>query len=155
MSRGNIQPSGTVAIIAIDEKSLDKFWRWPWPRKRIAELVDKLKKAGAKVVAFDIIFSEPDESSGLNVIKSIKSKLKNKDAETQSLVEEIEKDADNDKKLERAVKNNPAVVLGYFFFTSQDEIKHRENASETAGSKSNPASAPYIKSSRYSLVRNL
>lgn len=155
LSRDKIQPGSDVVIVAIDEKSLDRFGRWPWPRKRIAELTDKLKKAGAKVVAFDIIFSEPDESSGINVIKSIKGRLKKKDAEAVSVVEAIEKDADNDMRLAAAVKGNPSVVLGYFFFTSQDDIKHRGNTSSTAGSKSIPEPASYIKSSRYSLVRYL
>src|SRR5450631_2488328 len=49
-----------VTIIDIDEKSLAKFGQWPWPRTRIADMVANLTKLGAVVIAFDVIFSEPD-----------------------------------------------------------------------------------------------
>ena len=43
ISRGRINPGHEVVIVAIDEKSIDRFGRWPWPRTRIAELVERLK----------------------------------------------------------------------------------------------------------------
>jgi adenylate cyclase len=49
-----------VTIVDIDEKSLAKLGQWPWPRTRIADLVANLTKLGAVVIAFDVIFSEPD-----------------------------------------------------------------------------------------------
>jgi adenylate cyclase len=49
-----------VTIVDIDEKSLAKLGQWPWPRTRIADLVTNLTKLGAVVIAFDVIFSEPD-----------------------------------------------------------------------------------------------
>ncbi len=52
-----------VVIIDIDDKSLDRLGQWPWPRTRVAELVTKLAALGAKVIAFDIIFAEPDRLS--------------------------------------------------------------------------------------------
>lgn len=50
-----------VAIAAIDEKSVTEIGRWPWPRTVMAELIEKLNAKGAKVVVFDIVFSEPDQ----------------------------------------------------------------------------------------------
>jgi adenylate cyclase len=49
-----------VRIVNIDEKSLAKYGQWPWPRTRIAELVNDLTRMGARVIAFDIMFPEPD-----------------------------------------------------------------------------------------------
>src|ERR1700691_1131893 len=49
-----------VAIVDIDEKSLTKYGQWPWPRTRIADMVTNLTKLGAVVIAFDIMFAEPD-----------------------------------------------------------------------------------------------
>jgi adenylate cyclase len=52
-----------VRIVAIDEASLEKLGQWPWPRDRLAALVDKLSAMGAAVVAFDVLFPEPDRLS--------------------------------------------------------------------------------------------
>lgn len=49
-----------LVLAAIDDLSLTKIGRWPWSRSKIAELVNKLNLYGAKVVAFDIFFSEPE-----------------------------------------------------------------------------------------------
>src|SRR3981081_2669550 len=55
-----VKTARPVTIIDIDEKSLAKLGQWPWPRTRIADLVPKLTRLGAVVIAFDVIFSEPD-----------------------------------------------------------------------------------------------
>src|SRR4029077_3575409 len=49
-----------VTIVDIDDKSLEKFGQWPWPRTRIADLITELTRLGAVVIAFDVVFSEPD-----------------------------------------------------------------------------------------------
>ncbi len=53
-------PSARVAIVAVDERSLDAHGQWPWPRDVIARLVTALHRAGAAAIAFDILFPEPD-----------------------------------------------------------------------------------------------
>lgn len=49
-----------LVLAAIDDKSLSKIGRWPWSRTQIVKLVNKLNHYGAKVIAFDIFFSEPE-----------------------------------------------------------------------------------------------
>ncbi len=49
-----------IVLVAIDESSLSKLGRWPWSRRLHAALIDRLKADGAKVIAFDIVFAEPD-----------------------------------------------------------------------------------------------
>jgi adenylate cyclase len=51
-----------VTIVDIDEKSVadPKLGQWPWPRTRIAEIIQKLAQLGAVVIAFDVVFAEPD-----------------------------------------------------------------------------------------------
>ena len=55
------QENEHLRLIAIDEASLGPqgFGYWPWPRSRWAQLIDKLHRAGAKVVAFDVTFPDP------------------------------------------------------------------------------------------------
>src|ERR1700704_1438133 len=55
-----VKKARPVTIVDIDEKSLAKLGQWPWPRTRIADLITNLTKLGAVVIAFDVIFSEPD-----------------------------------------------------------------------------------------------
>ncbi len=50
LSRGQVQPSPTVVLALIDEKSLDTEGRWPWPRSKMAALVDALSQDGARVI---------------------------------------------------------------------------------------------------------
>ena len=52
-----------VVIIDIDEKSLAKLGQWPWPRTRVADLVQRLTELGAAAIAFDIVFAEADRLS--------------------------------------------------------------------------------------------
>jgi adenylate cyclase len=52
-----------ISVVDIDDKSLSKIGQWPWPRTTIAQLIDKLREAGAAVIAFDIDFAEPDRTS--------------------------------------------------------------------------------------------
>ena len=52
-----------VRIVDIDEAALAAHGQWPWPRDIIAQLVEKLTKQGAAVIAFDVIFAEADRSS--------------------------------------------------------------------------------------------
>ena len=51
-----------VTIVDIDEKSLadPRLGQWPWPRTRIADIINNLTRLGAVVIAFDAVFSEPD-----------------------------------------------------------------------------------------------
>lgn len=60
-----------VRVVDIDERSLEALGQWPWPRDRLAELVDRLHAAGAAAVAFDFLFIEPDRMSPRRVIKDL------------------------------------------------------------------------------------
>jgi adenylate cyclase len=52
-----------VRIIDIDEESLKRLGQWPWPRTRVAELIERLQTAGAAAIGLDIVFAEPDRTS--------------------------------------------------------------------------------------------
>jgi adenylate cyclase len=55
------KPSVPIVIVAIDDASFSELaLQWPWPRGLHAKLVDALYEAGASVIAFDVLFSEPD-----------------------------------------------------------------------------------------------
>ncbi len=128
-SRGHLQPSPDVVLAVIDEKSLDAEGRWPWPRSKLATLVDVLARDGAKVIGFDIGFSEPDENSELDILRRLSrtvNALRIQDGRLTAFLDERERTADNDRTLALAIKGSPApVVLGYFFHMSPDDLGYR------------------------------
>ncbi len=52
-----------VLVVAIDDASIAALGRWPWPRAVHASLLDRLREDGARAVALDILFTEPDPNS--------------------------------------------------------------------------------------------
>lgn len=52
-------PSGETVIIEIDSRSLHEVQAWPWPRSIHGRLVDRMREAGARQIAFDIEFATP------------------------------------------------------------------------------------------------
>ena len=54
-------PSGQTVVVAIDGPSLDAIGNFPWPRSRHGQLVDRLREAGARRIAFDVGFAAPSE----------------------------------------------------------------------------------------------
>lgn len=70
----------SVAVIAIDDASIREQGRWPWSRKKIAQLVKNLKSLGATVIAFDILFSEPE----INIIRTTLNELNYLPTSTQT-----------------------------------------------------------------------
>lgn len=140
--RGEIKPRSEVVLAVIDEKSLANEGKWIWPRSKLAKLVTKLSDAGAKVIAFDICFVEPDENDD-QILKTIdkieKHVLESGGVDMSAYLEELRKEADNDGKLVEAIKNSKAkVVLGHFFqmdeaealnFTEEDISRFEKNIS--------------------------
>jgi adenylate cyclase len=126
-SRGAIAPSDSVVIALIDEKSLDVEGRWPWPRSRMAAMVDRLSEAGARVIAFDVGFLEPDENSSLVLLKDLERSLTNleiEDARLEAQIDAWERAADTDQALVDAIQRSSAdVVLGYFFHALSNDAE--------------------------------
>jgi len=56
-------PSGSVTVVDIDESTLESLGQWPWPRYRVALLLEKIREAGVTAVGLDMVFAEPDRTS--------------------------------------------------------------------------------------------
>ncbi|MBR1147736.1 CHASE2 domain-containing protein [Bradyrhizobium sp. AUGA SZCCT0431] len=93
-----------VTIVDIDDKSLEKLGQWPWPRTRLADLVTELTNLGAVVIAFDVVFSEPDRLNPEFVADS----FRNLDEETRSRLRAL---PSNDQVFADAIRAS-RVVLG-------------------------------------------
>jgi adenylate cyclase len=128
-SRGTMKPHDAVVLAVIDEKSLNKEGRWPWPRSKIAKLIDYLSNDGAKVIGFDIAFLEPDENTNLKLIDQFEQKVESlqlKDDKIEEFIKESKLRADNDLILANAIKRSQAkIVLGHFFYMNQAALNYR------------------------------
>ena len=128
-SRQPRQPSPAVVLAMVDEKSLDAEGRWPWPRSKIAALVDRLSADGAKVIAFDIGFLEPDENARLHFLQELGLQLQSLSIEHDELstfLHMSREGADHDRLLAEAIKRASAdVVLGYFFHMDDNAEGYR------------------------------
>ncbi len=128
-ARGPLPPGQAVVVAAIDEKSLAAEGRWPWPRSRVAALVDRLSRDGAKVIAFDVLFSESEDDSRLALIGELERALdvnKIPDQRLRGILRESRATADQDQLLATALERSAApVVLGYFFHMSEQGVGFR------------------------------
>ncbi len=92
-----------VAIVDIDEASLQALGQWPWPRSQLGEMVARLLEAGALAVGFDVVFAEPDRLSPPRLADSL------------PLAPEIRRAmaglADNDSRFAETIRGAP-VALG-------------------------------------------
>ncbi len=111
-----------VVILDIDEKSLLEKekggeGRWPWPRDRLALLLDRLfDKYGIAVVGFDVVFAERDESSGIRVLERLgRNELKGV-PQFQSVFEQVRPQLEYDDIFASKMKGR-AVVLGHVFLS--------------------------------------
>ena len=56
--------SKDIAVIAIDEKAIEKYGQWPWKRDVLANVIIELREKGAGVIVLPMLFSEPDRLGG-------------------------------------------------------------------------------------------
>ncbi len=96
--------SAPVRIVDIDEESLKRLGQWPWPRTRIAELIERLRTAGAVVVSLDIVFAEPDRTSpkSMSVTWNLPDDIRRR----------LQNIPDHDEVLAKTISREP-VILGF------------------------------------------
>ncbi len=111
-----------IAIVDIDERSLREVGRWPWPRDKTAALTANLfQQYGVAAVGFDVVFAEPDQSSGLPVLERLaKGELAGETAFVE-LLQRIRPRLDYDARFAQSLSGGPAVLGYYFGFTGGQE----------------------------------
>jgi adenylate cyclase len=119
----------SVAIVDIDELSLTAEGRWPWPRDKLARLVEKIfDDYGASIVGFDIVFAEADDSSGLTVLERLAERELKANPDFVSHLQVIRPQLDYDGIFAEAIHKYP-IVLGYFF-NAGESIQEKQRIGE-------------------------
>ncbi|MDP2226367.1 MAG: adenylate/guanylate cyclase domain-containing protein [Moraxellaceae bacterium] len=113
-----------IVIADIDEKSLAELGRWPWGRGLIADLVDTLHNHyQVRVTGFDVIFAEPDNSSGLTLLNELAAGPLKTDGTFQQIYQQKAAELDGDARLAASLKDKP-VVLGMVFTSSRGPARN-------------------------------
>ncbi len=105
--RGPQKPDPSIVIVAADDISVEKLGRWPWHREDYAEIIYTIFKLGAKHVAMDVVYSEPEERVPESVYKKI-AQINPK------LEKDIRTDLNGDAQFAKVIElNRDKLVLGY------------------------------------------
>ncbi|MDE3046121.1 MAG: adenylate/guanylate cyclase domain-containing protein [Verrucomicrobiota bacterium] len=100
-----------VVIVDIDDPSIAAEGRWPWPRKKLAELTSKLGTLGAKVIAFDLTFPEAE--------KNIVTQILEDSGENIPALEKMKDQFDYDALFAKSLSSTGS-VLGFILKTEQE-----------------------------------
>ena len=109
-----------IAIVAIDDKSIQNLGRWPWPRDLQAKLIRQLSDAGAKTIASTVFFSEAQIDPGLKWLTQVESQLRGAtvsggDGDVRETLKLAKAALDTDAVLGATMQETGNVVLGMEF----------------------------------------
>jgi adenylate cyclase len=100
-----------VVIVDIDESSLQRLGRWPWSRDKVAKLTKALfERYGVRAVGFDILFAEPDFSSGIAVLDGLREHELRSDAAFKEALGRLRPELDFDARFADAIRGRPVVL---------------------------------------------
>ena len=116
-----------IVILDIDEKSLGKLGRWPWNRDKMAKLMNKLMgdgkdDYGVAMIGFDVVFAEPDTSSGIATLESLAKTDLQSVPEFQDKLKQLRPALDFDDQFAKSLIGKP-VVLGYYLSSEENAEK--------------------------------
>ena len=123
-ARGAEKPAENIALLAIDNKSVDEIGRWPWPRKTFAQILDKSIDYGAKAIGIDVIFSEPSDHPTQSVYNKLSPEL---DEEQRQKLKSYVQSLDNDYFLSKSYeKNKDKIVMGIIATDHFQDQNHKD-----------------------------
>ena len=123
--RGAITPSPEIGIVAIDNKSITELGRFPWSRGQYVRLLQRLSAAGARVVVFDVIFSEPETNA---IDKSLAAAIKKAGNVGLAVAYDFDQDFNVVSSTHTLAKiENNAAGIGHINWTPEDDGVGRRN----------------------------
>lgn len=109
-----------ITIVDIDERSLERIGQWPWGRDKMARFArELLERQQVSVLGFDVVFAEPDGSSGLASLQRLaQGPLQGNSGFAEQLAQ-LSPQLDYDALFAQSLQGRP-VVLGYYFTSDRD-----------------------------------
>jgi adenylate cyclase len=106
--RGALAPSGAVSLVMIDDRTLAEYGRWPLSRRLIAQAIRRLTEGGARVVAVDLLFAEPEPGLPPDIAALLATT-------TGARI------PDPDGDLAQALASSPGAIIGFAFVFDPEE----------------------------------
>ncbi len=121
--RGSPKSESNIVMVNIDDESVEKLGRWPWPRSQLAKGIDKINAANPRIIGLNIIYSEPSESAALRELGYLAQELaglatdegSGKVTEALEAVNKARSRLDSDSKLAESLEKSGKVVLPVYF----------------------------------------
>jgi adenylate cyclase len=108
-NRTSSPKTAVPVMVGIDDESLKAYGQWPWPRYRVAALVQRLRDLGAEVIALDFVMPEPDRTSPEIIMAERERDLDISADQTHS----VPLDSNSKRLADTLAGGN--VILGYYF----------------------------------------
>lgn len=116
---GTIDPR--IVIVDIDERSTQLEGQFPWPRHKLAQLLDHLySHYQIRVLGFDVVFPEPDRQSGARFLEQLESGPWARLPDYQAMLDELREQTDGDRALADAIARHQP-VMGYVLKGQRDQ----------------------------------
>ena len=120
--RARMRPAPKIAdqqivIVAVDDASIQQIGTWPWPRAYVGKLIDQLSEAEAKVIALDLIYSDPEINVGLEEVRKLHKEIV--EARNKLVFQQVE---GVDTRKERAVADQLFAQFDKVFVDSEKQL---------------------------------
>jgi adenylate cyclase len=122
-ARGERKPDPRIVIVDIDQQTQEALGRWPFPRIHFATLLDRLREDGAKVVAFDVSFSQPGDTT--RPVAALRERLQSggkPDPRVRQALDAVQQEFDYDARFATSIEKFGRVVLGNFFLFTESDL---------------------------------
>src|SRR5512144_1154519 len=150
LMRGPLRPAPELAIVAIDEQSLAKLGRWPWPRTRTADLIAAIARDEPAAIGLDIVFDHRDEALDTTLVEEAVAAAPGRPA--AELLRMVR--GRGDARLDEALRASGKSVLAFFFEVDGSRSPRLRRRLATRGtSTSFPTRTASIDACRWSCVR--
>jgi adenylate cyclase len=113
-------PARDTAVVDIDEVSLSALGQWPWPRYRVAQLIERIAAGHPSAIAMDIVFPEADRTSLADIRQTFKRDF-GLDVSFNGVPAGLQ---DNDGYLGQVMARDDVVGARYFYFDHTSRVDH-------------------------------
>ena len=138
-----------VVVIDIDEASLAQEGHWPWPRGKLAALIDRLVEAGAVVIGFDVVFAEAEANPAARVLEEVAPLVGDRAGELDALLGPLVDAVDGDRRFAESIaaarEAGIDVVLGYALTHDTNRAGQLGPPLELVDDPSPPAAMPAMR----------